>query len=126
MRARIPAGIDLEDKLLYGLSPARLGYVTVAVVAAIWAIRQPAPLALRVAAGLVLLAAGGAAGWMRRDGRHLDSWAVDLVRHLVRRYRIELRTGRAGARSDRRPSRWGWRWRRPGHRQLSLPWGRRA
>ena len=41
MRARIPAGIDLEDRLLYGLSPARLGYVTAIGVLAIWCWRPP-------------------------------------------------------------------------------------
>lgn len=126
MRARIPAGIDLEDKLLYGLSPARLGYVTVSLVAAIWTLRQPALLPVRVVAALLLLAAGGAAGWMRRDGRHLDSWAVDLGRHVVRRYRIDVGPAAAAGRSGRKLLPW-WRWRRrPRHRQMSLPWGRRA
>ena len=88
MRARIPAGIDLEDRLLYGLSPARLGYVATLAVFASWCWRQPVWVPLRVAAAIVLLAVAGAVGWMRYDGRHLDAWAEDLGRHLIARYRV--------------------------------------
>ncbi|TMC12365.1 MAG: hypothetical protein E6J29_08835 [Chloroflexi bacterium] len=103
MRARIPAGIDLEDRLLYGLSPARLGYVTAIGVLAIWCWRQPVWLPLRVVPALLLVGAAIAVGWMRRDGRHLDAWAEDVVRYLLRNYRLVLiappprrpRTGKA-------------------------------
>lgn len=88
MRARIPAGIDLEDRLLYGLSPARLGYVVGLAVLASWCWRQPVWSPLRFVAAIVLLAAAGAAGWMRHEGRHLDAWAEDIGRHLVARYRV--------------------------------------
>jgi hypothetical protein len=90
MKARIPAGIDLEDRLLYGLSPARLGEVVALAVIASWCWRQPVWAPLRVLAAVVLLAAAGAAGWWRWEGRHLDSWAIDAGRHAWARYRIEV------------------------------------
>ena len=88
MRARIPAGIDLEDRILYGLSPARLGYVAVIGVLAIWWWRQPLWLPLRLVPALLLVVAAGAVGWMRRDGRHLDAWAEDVIRFYLRTYRF--------------------------------------
>src|ERR1700716_3898441 len=88
MRARIPAGIDLEDRLLYGLSPARLGYVAGLAVLASWCWRQQVWVPLRIAPAILLLAAAGAVGWVRHDGRHLDAWAEDLGRHLIARYRV--------------------------------------
>jgi len=88
MRARIPAGIDLEDRLLYGLSPARLGYVAGLAVLASWCWRQPAWWPLGILAAIVVLAAAAAVGWLRYDGRHLDAWAEDLGRHVIARYRV--------------------------------------
>jgi hypothetical protein len=90
MRARIPAGIDLEDRLLYGLSPARLGYVAGLAVLASWCWRQPVFWPLGIAAAIVLLAGAGAVGWMRYGGRHLDAWAEDLARHVIARYRVVI------------------------------------
>jgi hypothetical protein len=90
MRARIPAGIDLEDKLLYGMSPARLGYVVGLAVLAAWFWRQPVWAPLRLLPALLALALAGAIGWIKHDGRHLDSWAEDLARHLLARYRVEV------------------------------------
>jgi hypothetical protein len=88
MRARIPAGIDLEDRLLYGLSPARLGYVAGLAVLASWCWRQPAWGPLRFAAAIVLLGSAVAVGWLRHDGRHLDAWAEDAARFAIARYRV--------------------------------------
>lgn len=90
MRARIPAGIDLEDKLLYGLSPARLGYVVALLVLAAWFWRQPFWVPLRVVPGLALLLGAAAVGWWKQDGRHLDAWAEDLAHHLMTAYRVEV------------------------------------
>jgi hypothetical protein len=104
MRARIPAGIDLEDRLLYGLSPARLGYVAGLAVLASWCWRQPAWGLLRFGAAIVLLGAAVAVGWLRHDGRHLDAWAEDLARHVVGRYRLVIDWGRLG-----RPLGWAMR-----------------
>jgi hypothetical protein len=93
MRARIPAGIDLEDRLLYGLSPARLGYVVGLAVLASWCWRQPVWWPLRIIAAIALLAAALAVGWMRHEGRHLDAWAEDLARHALARYRLSIEWG---------------------------------
>jgi hypothetical protein len=90
MRARIPAGIDLEDRLLYGLSPARLGYVAGLAVLASWCWRQPVWWPLRIAAAIAILAAAVAVGWLRHDGRHLDAWAEDVIRHVIARYRVVI------------------------------------
>ena len=90
MRTRIPAGIDLEDRLLYGLSPARLGYVAGLAVLATWCWRQPVWGPLRILAALILLAAAGAVGWLRYNGRHVDAWAEDLARHTRARYSITV------------------------------------
>jgi len=90
MRARIPAGIDLEDRLLYGLSPARLGYVVGLAVVASWCWRQPIWGPLRILAAILLLSVAGAVGWLRHDGRHLDAWAEDLGRHVIGRYRVVI------------------------------------
>jgi hypothetical protein len=79
VRARIPAGIDLEDRLLYGLSPARLGYVAGLAVLASWCWRQPVWVPLRILPAAVLLVAAAAVGWLRHEGRHLDDWVRDLV-----------------------------------------------
>ena len=48
MRARVPLDVDLEDRLLYGLTPIRLAYVVLAGLAAlaIWSSSWiPAPCA---------------------------------------------------------------------------------
>lgn len=90
MRARIPAGIDLEDRLLYGLSPARLGYVAGLAVLASWFWRQPVWVPLRVLPAMLLLAVAAAIGWLRHDGRHLDEWARDLVLHVMARYCLDV------------------------------------
>ncbi|HVD00376.1 MAG TPA: hypothetical protein VNG93_04410 [Candidatus Dormibacteraeota bacterium] len=90
MRTRIPAGIDLEDRLLYGLSPARLGYVIGLLVIAAWFWRQHLWSPLRVLPGLLLLGAAATIGWWRHEGRHLDAWAEDAGRHLLASYRVEV------------------------------------
>ena len=90
MRARIPAGIDLEDRLFYGLSPARLGYVAGLAVLASWCWRQPVWVPLRILPAAVLLAAAAAVGWLRHEGRHLDDWVRDLILHVVARYHVDI------------------------------------
>ncbi len=103
MRARIPLDVDLEDRLIYGLSPLRFAYVLVAGVAAmaIWSSNM-GPAALRMIACLLVAILGAAAGWLRHEGRHLDSWVSDIAAFLLRNYRLVLapaparRTARRG------------------------------
>src|SRR5438876_905972 len=60
MPARVPQDVDLEDKLVFGLSPLRFGYVVIGMVlaAAVWAAHWPGPLpaiaVLPIAAGAIL------------------------------------------------------------------------
>ena len=59
MKARVPQDIDLEDQLIYGLSPQRFAYLVLAVLAAIAVGRGlGAPVAVRAVPCLLLVAAG--------------------------------------------------------------------
>ena len=104
MRARIPLDVDLEDKLIYGLSPLRFAYVLVAGVAAmaIWS-SNTGPSALRGTACVLVAILGAAAGWLRHEGRHLDSWVSDIGAFLLRNYRLELAPARARQQARRGP-----------------------
>lgn len=90
MKARIPVDVDLEDRLLYGLTPLRLGYVAIAGLAALAAFRVAAPLPLRLPVCLLLLALAAAAGWAKYDGRHADRWVIDVFTYLSTNYRLAL------------------------------------
>src|SRR5262249_40823765 len=87
MRARVPQDVDLEDKLVYGLSPLRFGYLVVAAlgILSLW----------RVVAGgarlppcLLMAAVAGLLAWGRWGARPLDGWLVDLVVFVRRNYRL--------------------------------------
>lgn len=92
MSARVPLDVDLEDKLLYGLTPTRLVYLVIALLGAFalwsgqWAI---APIRA-VAAGL-LGAVGVVAAWGRWRGRPVDRWLIDLVAFVLATYRVRWR-----------------------------------
>ena len=92
MHARAPLDIDLEDKLLYGLTATRLAYVVTALLAALalWSSRW-APDPARACASISMAAIGGLAAWGRWRGRGVDGWALDLVLFGVRRYRLARR-----------------------------------
>ncbi|MDP9225902.1 MAG: PrgI family protein, partial [Actinomycetota bacterium] len=61
MRARAPLDVDLEDKLLYGLTPTRLAYLVIALLAAFALWSSPwAPSPVRAASCLVVAAVGAA------------------------------------------------------------------
>ncbi len=102
MAARAPLDVDLEDKLVYGLTPMRLAYMAVALVAgfALWS-SQWAPELVRGACAAVVIAAGAVAAWGRWRGRAADQWASDIAIFVVRNYRFEWhglrRRSRAGA-----------------------------
>ena len=89
MRARVPLDVDLEDRLLYGLTPVRLGYLVLSLLAgiAVWsAVWIPAY--ARVPISLVAVTCGAALAWGRWRGRAADSWALDLVRFILWSRRI--------------------------------------
>jgi hypothetical protein len=120
----VPLDVDLEDRLIYGLTPQRFGYLVLAGLAAmaLWA-QRPLPGALRLPACLLVLGAGLALAFVRWRGRPLDGLLVDLARYLAANYEVRpVRPfrpfGRAGGGGRRQPERppWGrrrWRpWRR--------------
>ena len=88
MPARIPLDVDLEDKLLYGLTPTRLAYLVVALLAgfSIWSSHWN-PIGLRVCAAIAIAIIGAAAAWGRWHGRPADGWLIDIVIFVTRNYR---------------------------------------
>src|SRR2546427_13193114 len=91
MPARIPLDVDLEDKLLYGLTPTRLGYLVVALFMAfsLWSARW-ASVPIRGAAALALLAIGAGAAWGRWRGRPADPWLVEIVVFVAATHRMPV------------------------------------
>ncbi len=89
MSARVPLDVDLEDKLLYGLTPTRLVYLVIALLGAFamwsghWSI---AP--IRGVAAAALAAVGAVAAWGRWRGRPLDRWLTDLTLFVLATYRV--------------------------------------
>ncbi|HET7418831.1 MAG TPA: PrgI family protein [Candidatus Dormibacteraeota bacterium] len=92
MPARIPLDVDMEDRLLYGLTPARLGYLVVALLAAfaVWSAHWTAT-PLRASVALLIAAIGATAAWGRWRGRALDAWVTDIAIFAVATYRLRLR-----------------------------------
>ncbi len=80
MRARVPLDVDLEDRLVYGLTPLRLCYAVLAVLAAmaVWS-QAGVAIPLRVALVAVVAGCGAALAWGRWRGRAADAWVVDVV-----------------------------------------------
>src|SRR6266699_4893643 len=89
MPARVSLDVDLEDKLLYGLTPIRLAYLVVSLLAgfALWSSPWSLP-AVRAAATLVIFAAGLAMAWGRWRSRATDQWLSDIAIYLARRDRV--------------------------------------
>ena len=91
MRARVPQDVDLEDKLVYGLTPIRFGYLVIAGLGAIsvWNLRLlPAP--LRLLACLLVAGGGVLLVWGRWRGRPPDRLLADAVVFLRRNYRLGM------------------------------------
>jgi hypothetical protein len=89
MRARAPLDVDLEDKLLYGLTPTRLAYLVVALLGgfALWS--SPwAPSPLRAVAGLAAVGIGALAAWGRWRGRAADVWVADIAMFAMQTNRV--------------------------------------
>jgi hypothetical protein len=101
MTARVPLDVDLEDRLVYGLTPMRLAYMAVALVSgfALWSSHW-APDLLRGASTGVVILVGAAAAWGRWRGRAADHWAADISVFLLRNYRVEWRDGWRRSRAD--------------------------
>jgi PrgI family protein len=89
MPARIPLDVDLEDKLLYGLTPTRLAYLVVALLAAfsLWS-AQWASIPIRAATAIALLIVGVVAAWGRWRARAVDGWLFDVAVFFVATYRV--------------------------------------
>jgi hypothetical protein len=89
MSARVPLDVDLEDKLLYGLTPMRLAYLLVSLVGgfALWSSPwsvQP----VRASSCLAAIGLGVMMAWGRWRARAADAWLSDIAIFLMRRYRI--------------------------------------
>lgn len=97
MPARIPQDVDLEDRLVLGLTPVRFGYLVIGGLAAfcVWNARWGAVPA-RLALALPLLLGGVILAWGRWRSRPLDRWAADLALFL----QANVRVARSGG--DRR------------------------
>jgi hypothetical protein len=95
MRARVPLDVDLEDRLIYGLSPLRFGYLVIAALAALslWRVEVLPPW-LRAVPCLLLLAGAAALAWGRWRGRAVDRWLLDLAVFIGRNYRLGVRAPR--------------------------------
>jgi hypothetical protein len=91
MRATAPLDIDLEDKLLYGLTPMRLAYLVTGLVSGFGLWSWPwMPSPVRALACSALVAIGAVAAWGRWRGRAVDGWAADLFVFVISTHRVVL------------------------------------
>lgn len=95
MSARVPLDVDLEDKLLYGLTPIRLGYIVLALLAAfsVWS-GNWAPVPMRGIAAALIALLGAFAAWGRWRGRAVDQWVTDIFVFFASNYRFRTRRKR--------------------------------
>src|SRR5260370_36698574 len=80
MPARVPLDVDLEDKLIYGLTPMRLAYLVVSLLAgfALWS--SPwSPEPIRAGASMGVIALGAVMAWARWRARPTDRWLSDIA-----------------------------------------------
>jgi hypothetical protein len=91
----MPQDVDLEDKLIYGLTPVRFGYLVIAALAAVmvWNLTGLPPY-VRLPACIVLCAAGAVLGWGRFAGRPADRFLADALLFVGRSYRLRRRRRR--------------------------------
>ena len=89
MPTRVPLDVDLEDRLIYGLSPQRFGYAAVALLAAmaVWH-SLPGLAGPPAAVGIGLF--GAALAWGRFGGRGFDDWLLAIVRYLLRNHELTV------------------------------------
>jgi hypothetical protein len=89
MPARVPLDVDLEDRLLYGLTPIRLAYAVGALLAAFALWSSPwGPGALRAAAAMLVIGFGAVLSWGRWRGTPADAWVVNFALFAVRSNRL--------------------------------------
>jgi len=91
MPARVPLDIDLEDRLLYGLTPTRLAYLVISLIAgfALWS-SSWATTPVRAGAAFLVVLAGAVISWGRWRGRPADALLVDIAMFTARTHRISL------------------------------------
>jgi hypothetical protein len=89
MSARVPLDVDLEDRLLYGLTPTRLAYAVISLLAgfALWS-SQWGPTALRGTAASMVIAVGAIVSWGRWRGTPADVWVVDFALFTARTHQV--------------------------------------
>ena len=89
MRARVPLDVDLEDRLLYGLTPIRLAYMVLAVLGAlaVWSSTWLVGPVRGLMAAMVVLV-GATLAWGRWRGRPADGWLTDCVLFVVSTRRL--------------------------------------
>jgi len=92
MPARIPLDVDLEDRIVYGLTPIRLAYAVLSGLAAMTAWSQDGiPGAVRVPLAAAILAIGAALAWGRWRSRPLDGWLYDFAFYVWSTRRLRWR-----------------------------------
>lgn len=89
MRAKVPLDVDLEDRLVYGLTPIRLAYVVLAGLGglAIWSTHW-LPEFVRGSMAFIVIALGAALAWGRWRGRAADEWLTDAARFVAASVRV--------------------------------------
>jgi hypothetical protein len=89
MPARVPLDVDLEDRLLYGLTPMRLAYAIGALLGAFALWSSPwGPAVLRGGVASMVVGIGAVVSWGRWRGTHADAWIVDLALFAARTWRL--------------------------------------
>ena len=89
MLARVPLDVDLEDRLLYGLTPMRLAYAVGALLAAFALWSSPwSPPALRAVASSLVIGVGAIISWGRWRGAPADRWVVEFLQFVARTRRL--------------------------------------
>lgn len=88
----MPQDVDLEDKLIYGLTPVRFGYLVIAALTAVMVWNLTAlPAYARLPGCLIICATGAILGWGRFAGMPADRLLIDALLFCARTYRLRRR-----------------------------------